>query len=84
MTFNDKYCYNIRVIHKIVERGHENPQFGRTGDETQNWAWKNTNGLNGVPNSILDQNSGSNKFGPVIDTIFCAQKFMWSCIYYEI
>jgi hypothetical protein len=25
---------------------------------------KNTKGLKGVPNSILDQNSGSNEFGP--------------------
>jgi hypothetical protein len=44
------------------------------GDETQTLAQKNTKGLNRVPNSILDQNSRSNEFGPEfvpIDTIFC-------------
>jgi hypothetical protein len=36
---------------------------------------KNIKGLNGVPNSNLDQNSRSNEFGPQfvpIDTNFCA------------
>jgi hypothetical protein len=39
---------------------------------------KNTKGLNGVPNSILDGNSRSNEFGPKfvpINAIFYAQNF---------
>jgi hypothetical protein len=45
MTFNNKYCYNIRVICKVVERGHENHQFGRTGDDTRNWSCKKYKGV---------------------------------------
>jgi hypothetical protein len=42
---------------------------------------KNTKGLNGVPNSILDGNSGSNEFGPKfvpINAIFYVRDFIRS------
>jgi hypothetical protein len=62
---------------KLLKEGTKTPSLAEQGTKPENGHEKNTKGLNGVPNSILDKNSGSNEFGPQfvpIDTIFCAQK----------
>jgi len=66
----------MKVIHKVVERGHEDPQFGRNRGQNLKCLEKNTKGLNKVPNSIFDQNSRSNEFGPrfVPSTLFFVLK----------
>jgi hypothetical protein len=67
----------IRIIRKVIERGHKNPQFDRKMGQNLKLGMKNTKGLNKVPNLILDQNSRSNEFGPqfvLIDVIFYVRK----------
>jgi hypothetical protein len=62
---------------KLLKEGTKTPSLAEQGMKPENGHEKNTKGLNGVPNSILDQNSGSNEFGPQfvpVNTIFCAQK----------
>jgi hypothetical protein len=80
MTFNNKNIVTIfELFIKLLKEGMKTSSLVEQGTKPKTGHEKNTKGLNAVPNSILDQNSGSNKFGPQfvpIDTIFCAQKFM--------